>query len=128
MTTPAQFLNLDVVLKSSANLSGLTGYLKGKILILNKKEYHNEYILAFELSSQKENPQEYTDAFISLINHFPTEIMDIWNACTSRVFDYGYYGGAHSPALSTTIGADLLGQMASLRIDARVTVYPFNEP
>ncbi|WP_246738509.1 hypothetical protein [Bradyrhizobium sp. CCBAU 051011] len=53
--------------------------------------------------------------------------MDLWKACTSRTFSYGFERGADYPALDTTISADLLRQIARIDADIAITVYPFQQ-
>jgi hypothetical protein len=130
VSTPAQFLNLDLVLKSKSDLDTIIKYFDEKAFVLHHEEYNGQWMLVMELADQElaRNPSEYTERFLEIISEFPDSVRDVWKACTSRSFAYGFDGGSNSPALEATIDARLLLQMARVGADIGITVYPFREP
>ena len=74
------------------------------------------------------DPSKYTHRFLAMMFEFPDAVRDVWTACTSRTFSYGFDGGSNSPALEATISADLLLQIALAGADIGITVYPFRQP
>ena len=129
-TAPAQFLNLDLVLKSNSDLSVIIEYFGEKAFVLSHHEYNGEWTLVLELAEEElaKNPDTCTQRFLAIISEFPGEVGDAWKACTSRTFAYGFDGGSNSPALDTTISTELLLQMAQVSADIGITVYPFRQP
>jgi hypothetical protein len=130
LATPTQFLNLDLVLKSSSGLSEVIKHFDEKALVLSHHEYNGEWTLVLELAEEElgHNPSQYTERFLAIIAEFPDDIRDVWKACTSRTFAYGFDGGSNSPALETAISADLLLQIGQVGADIGITVYPFRQP
>ena len=130
LTAPAQFLNLDLVLKSNSDLSAIVKYFGEKAVVLSHQEHDGERTLVLELAEGElpQDPSKYTQCFLAIISEFPDAVRDVWNACTSRTFAYGFDGGSNSPALEATISADLLLQIARVGADIGITVYPFRQP
>ena len=118
------------MLKSGSDLSELIKYLDDKAFVVAHEKYNGEFILVLELSAEDlaQDPQDYTKRFLAIIAEFPDEVREIWESCSSRAFSYGFDGGANSPALDTTISADLLLQVARVCADIAITVYPFHQP
>jgi hypothetical protein len=129
-TAPAQFLNLDLVLRSRADLSAIIGYSDEKAFVLSHHEHDGEWTLVLELAEDRLacDPADYTRRFLAMISEFPAGVRDRWNACTSRTFSYGFDGGANAPSLEATICADLLRQLAHVGVDIGISVYPFRQP
>ena len=129
VSAPAQFLNLDLVLKSKSDLTTIIKYFDEKAFVLSHEEYNGQWTLVMELADEElaRNPSEYTQRFLAIISAFPDAIRDVWKACTSRTFAYGFDGGSNSPALESTISADLLVQIARVSADIGITVYPFRQ-
>ena len=130
LTTPARFLNLDLVLRSNSDLSPIIRYFGERVIVLTHEEYNGKWILALELADELvlEDPASYTEGFLAMMSEFPDDVREFWNACTSRTFSYGFDGGANSAALDATIKAYLLMQMSRFGADIGITVYPFRQP
>jgi hypothetical protein len=128
-TAPARFINLDLVLRSHAELRAIVGHLDEKAFALSHHEHDGQWTLVLELAEDKpeRDPAEYTRRFLAMISEFPADLRDAWNACTSRTFSYGFDGGANAPALDVTISAELLQQMAHEGVDIGISVYPVRQ-
>src|SRR6516165_4770785 len=117
-TEPARFLNLDLVLKSKSDLSTIIEYFEKKAHVLTHQEHDGEWTLVLETAEEgSKDPSQYTERFLADISQFPDAVRDVWDACTSRTFSYGFDGGYNSAALEATISADLLLQIARLGAD-----------
>ena len=127
MAAPPQFLNLDVVLKSSSNFDALVAHLGERVFVLSHHEHERQFTLVLELAEQIHDAQLCTQQFLTIIDALPDTAMNLWKACTSRTFSYGFDSGAIRPALDTTISADLLRQIARIDADIEITVYPFHQ-
>jgi hypothetical protein len=127
MAAPPQFLNLDIVLKSNSNLDALVEHLGERVFVLSHQEYERQFILVLELAETIHDAQSCTQQFLTIIDALPNTGMNLWKACTSRTFSYGFDSGADHPALETRISADLLRQIARIDADIEITVYPFHQ-
>jgi len=105
----------------SRRVSGRRGF------VISDQEYEGQFILVLELAEQVQEAQLCTQQFLTIIDALPDAAMDVWRACTSRTFSYGFDGGADHPALDTTISADLLRRIARIDADIGITVYPFRQ-
>ena len=122
-----QFLNLDVVLKSSASFDALIEHLGESVVVLTHHEHERQFMLVLELAQQIDDAQSCTRQFLAIIDQLPDTGMKLWKACTSRTFSYGFDSGADHPALDTTISADLLRRIAGIDADIEITVYPLHQ-
>jgi hypothetical protein len=77
MTAPAQFRNLDVVLRSSSNLSALVEYLDERVFVISDQEYEGQFILVLELAEQVQEAQLCTQQFLTIIDALPDAAMDV---------------------------------------------------
>jgi hypothetical protein len=131
MAAPPEFRNLDVILKSNTNLDALVEHLDERVIVISHQEYERQFLLVLELAEQTaeqiHDAQSCTQEFLAIIDALPDTAMNLWNACTSRTFSYGFDSGADYPALDTTISADLLRQIARIDADIEITVYPFHQ-
>jgi hypothetical protein len=121
---------LDLVLKSNSDLGVIVEYFDEKAFVLSHHEHNGEWTLVLELAQEElaRDPNKYTQRFLAIISEFPDEVRDVWKACTTRTFSYGFDGGSNSAALDTAISADLLLQIARGSADIGITVYPFRQP
>jgi hypothetical protein len=128
VTEPASFINIDMELESASDLNELAEHWKGKVFVLNTGPTEDGFHLALEPlidGGLNRDPVECANHLLGLVAALPPELINIWNKCTSRVFDFGFDGGLESSPIHTTLDSKIMLQMAQLRIDFRITVYPF---
>ncbi|MDO5654366.1 MAG: hypothetical protein Q4G39_09745 [Brachymonas sp.] len=126
MPTPC-FINLDLELSAPFALDALADYFGTHSFLLFNGAVDDGYRLAAEPlvgGSLSQDAIGCTQHFLDLIKTMPADLRDSWNACSSRVFDYGFDAGHDAPPLQTTLPAQLLFEMAQLGIDMRATIYP----
>jgi hypothetical protein len=130
LTAPAQFINLDLVLKSTSDLSEFVEHVDRQSFVLAHQEHDGEWILVLELADDAppRDPAAHTQRFLTLMSGLPDEARAVWTACTSRTFSYGFDGGSNAPSLDATISAELLSQIAGLGAEIGITIYPFRQP
>lgn len=131
MTTiePAEYINLDLDLKSPHDLTPLATHLSKVAFVLHNDKIGDVYRLIAEPAIEgrlNQDPQACTEEFLNIFGELPEELVAILRACTSRTFDYGFDGGSESPPLSITLPAAHLAQMAKWNIDVQVTIYPYS--
>ena len=128
MSEPPKFLNLDVVLKSNSDLGTLVRHLDQdeRVFVLSHQEFAGQSQLVLELTLE-EAPEvrSYTQHFLTIIDQLPDPMLELWKACSSRGFDYGFEGGNEYPTLEARIPADLLIQIGRIGADIGITVYPY---
>jgi hypothetical protein len=122
--TPAQFLNLDLVLKSNSDLGAPVEYLDRRAVVISHQEFERQFLLVLELAGDEsaQDARWCTQQFLTIIDEFPDAIRELWKECTSRTFSYGFEGEHDYPALDTTIPADLLLQIGRAGADIGITV------
>lgn len=121
-----KFLNLDVVLKSNASFDALVAHLGESVVVLTHHEHERQFMLVLELADQIDDAQSCTQQFLAIIDALPDTVMNLWKACASRTFSYGFDSGTDRPALDTTISADLVRGIAGVDADIEITVYPLS--
>jgi len=122
----SHFLNLDVVLKSSSDLSPLIHHLDQKVIVLAHEEFERQLLLVLELSDSGSTKDvgRCTQQFLTLIEALPEAERTLWDGCMSRTFSFGFAGGCDFPALDTTITSEQILRIAKLGADIGITVYP----
>jgi hypothetical protein len=119
------FLNLDLIVESISDLAQLAGCVGDKMLILTNERGDGHYILALELSDDRDldhDPQKYTERFIEIIMALPPDIRKIWDDCVSRTFDYGFRCGTNE-VLQMKLPPSSLLQMAELGVELKITPF-----
>ena len=99
MATPAQFLNLDVVLRSNSDLGALVKHLDQRVFVLSDQEFERQFVVVLELAGKEpaQDARWCTQQFLTIIDEFPDAVLDLWTGCTSRTFSYGFEGDATIP-------------------------------
>jgi hypothetical protein len=123
----ASFLNLDLELNASANLSRLAKHLERSAWILYSGAVKGAYRLCAEpvIGGKLSNsPRVCTAHFLDVLEALPKDLVVLFNRCKSRVFDYGFDGGMESKPLSVNLSTAHLARIAQLGIQVRITVYP----
>ena len=125
------FLNLDVALVGAHDLSPLAAHWQKEILVLRQDEAEGTHHLSFEAMTTgfardpvQPTAAEYTAYFLAQLAALPEPLRALWQACDSRVFDYGFASGQNAPVLMVDWTPSCLAQMAQWDITLRITLYP----
>ena len=124
---PAQFLNLDLEIRSKVDLAPFAAYLEQRVNLLHVGEADGEFQLTAEPPSgglAGQTPEKCTEELLSVLSTLPKAHRGVFEACHVRAFDYGFDGGLESPSLSVDLPAAQLRRMSELGVSLRVTVYP----
>ena len=125
---PAQFLNLDLEIRSKGDLAPLAAYLKQRINLLHVGEGDGEFQLTAEPPSGGligQTAEKCTEELLSVLGALPKAQRGLFEDCHVRVFDYGFDGGLESPSLSVDLPAAQLRRICELGVSLRITVYPY---
>ena len=127
---PAEFINLDLEIKSHADLSALAGHFGKEALVLFNDKIDDLYMLSIEpLVDQAfcNSADQCASHFTKILKSLPQDLRELWDACTSRIFDFGYDGGLETVPLSSDISSSTLAEIAEIGASIRITVYPFRK-
>jgi len=122
MSNP-EFINIDMELSSSENLSTLADELKGSILILKNEYEGKSYKLNFECKLNERNPTNVLMQYANLLKALSKNSQNLLKKCDSRILDFGYESGKNL-VLSNFISAEVLADIASFNFDFVITIYP----
>jgi hypothetical protein len=126
---PAAFLNLDLELRSSEDLTPLATHLEKCAFLLFNGAVGDVFQLTAEPligGDLNQNPQACTEEFLQTIGALPDGLMALFRGCSERVFDYGFESGMQPPPCMVNLPATQLSNMAQFGIALRVTVYPYD--
>lgn len=124
----ASFLNLDLELESSSDLSPLADELVRRVFVLYCGPLRSGFKLAVEPvidGSLSSSPSACTEHFLSALESLSPQGAALLKGCTSRVFDYGFDGGLEENPIHTRLECNHLGRMVALGIDLQITTYPY---
>ncbi len=127
--TPTKFLNLDLELRSHEDLTPLATHFETCGIVLFNGASNAVLQLTVEplMCGLNESPQACTDELLQTIRALPSALLELFNSCTKRIFDYGFESGAHAPPFMVDILAIQLFKISQLEIDLRVTLYPHDD-
>jgi hypothetical protein len=124
----ASFLNLDLELRSSDDLSPLAKHLGKYAFILHNGKVKSTHLLCAEPlinGGLSRSIRDCTNYFLQVLETLPTEYSHYFHHCKSRVFDYGFDGGLEAKPLSVNISSGHIARISQLGIKIRLTVYPY---
>lgn len=128
LSVAASFLNLDLELEASADLVAIAESFGRRVFVLYCGEVGSGFRLSVEPvidGGLSGDPIACTEQFLDLIEGLQQVHGDLWQSCSSRVFDYGFDGGLEENPIHTNIPVDHLARMVKLGIELRITVYPY---
>ena len=125
--TPSQFINLDLVLRSSSDLTPLAEYLGERVFVLSSGAAEGEFHLVLEAGIVASDPETYIQYFLRLIDALPPEQRTLWAGCSSRIFDFGFEGGYNAPPLQMKLQPTMLGIFAERGLTVEITFYAHND-
>lgn len=127
MAEPAAFLNLDLDLRSTIDLTPLAMHLDLVASLLYCGHHAGEFhITAEPLIGGHPNIDAVTCTreLLGTLTSLPAALKELFDGCHRRVFDYGFDGGSEAAPCSIDLPAVELSNIARMGIDLRVTVYP----
>jgi hypothetical protein len=124
----ARFLNLDVDLYSTSNLSPLGDYLENIASVLFSNEIDEGFKITVEpmCGGLGESPKVCTDEMIKIFSELPDHLKELFATCHKRVFDYGFESGIKAPVLLEELSASHLATLASMGFSLMITIYPYS--
>lgn len=128
-TYPAQFINLDVDLKSSLNLTAIKEYLDPSVSILTCDFFQDDFFLSMEPILNEDitfDAHSCTEYMLNVLEQLPTQYQELMKSSTCS-FDYGFEGGANDyKPLHVELTTSQLARMAALNVTIKITIYPYH--
>ena len=125
-----RFLNLDLDLESTTDLSPLVDYLGERVIVLCNEPVGDHFRLCLEPGgdlSHDFDPSECIDHFATLLNTLPLEIRSLWDSCESKVFDFGFESGLEPFHFSSSLPVSAVRSISSLGGEIKITIYAHQE-
>lgn len=129
--TETKFLNVDLELESTSDLSPLSQHFGEEVCVLFGGWVGERYVLSLETTSETPCPSGALDAdavihdFIALVSALPLPLRSLWDGCCSRVFDIGIDAGTAPFPFRQDVPEVTLQNASSVGAALRITVYPY---
>ena len=131
MTGPidSSFINLDLELLSSEDLTPLEVHFGRRIFLLHCAEGENGFLLVAEpviAGNLSTDPLLCTDYMLTLVESLPPGLRGLWDRCRVRRFSYGFEGGIEGKSFSAAIDAPRLGRIAAVGAEIEMVMYAYS--
>lgn len=123
----ARFLNLDLELRSSVDLSLLSNYFDEFASVLFHGKVGNEFRLTVETATgglEGDTPERCSRDMLDLLENLPQDLSMSLEQCIGRSFDYGFESGTERPPVSADLPLEILKRIIALGLSQRITLYP----
>ena len=122
-----KFLNVDLDIQSSQDISLMLKELGEKIFILHHEQQENYYFARLEINIDAPNADETINYFCDLIENLSEDSQNIWDACFSKVFDIGYESGNQPNYFTSKINPVTVKRIANIDAGLNITIYPIRQ-
>jgi hypothetical protein len=124
-----KFLNVDLEVESTADLSPLVAALGDDVVLLHIGPADGGGDLAtFELAEEHGGPDGRVLELCDLIEHLPPEAAELWRTAHRRTFDVGYECGDTPRAFQSELTHPTIRRVADLGASLTTTIYPRTDP
>lgn len=122
-TTPAEFLNVDLDLKSAAALDALVTAWGSRVIPIHAARTRGRHWMRFMLAGQPKTPAQAILRFCRLVEDLPGPARAVWKNAASREFDIGIQAGIERRAAEWVLEPKVLAAVASVGGRIRLTIY-----
>jgi len=126
------FINLDLEFDSAVDPAPLARHFGERVCVLYCGAAGSGFRLVLEAEidyAARGDVQRLTVHFLRLLETLPPALRALWDQGRSRVFDYGFEGGAAGTAVCMRqLDVDCLRRIATLGAGLHITVYPPSPP
>jgi len=129
MSSDGYYLNTDLELTSSENLSALAAFLQKKRWSVHHNDWLSEgcWLSTFEHSlGHRGGPDEAARLMLKALEHLPETLMPSWTGCSARNFNIGYQSGAGGRPIEQTLSNEVLKRIAAIGGSITVTIYAYD--
>lgn len=121
------FLNIDLDIRVHADPQALIDHWQKELTVLVDESKSDLKLLRFECVESYENAAECIQAFCTLVEQLPPDLMQFWQECLERVLDIGYESGSTKPVLIDALSAEVLIKLGRYFTGLNFTIYPTYE-
>jgi hypothetical protein len=118
-TTPTEFLNVDLDIRTKQGLSVLLSELEVSMLVLNK----TETTASLELANGGDRLDEVIVALVHVVQQLSEGARSIWDQCDNRRFNIGFKGGSMPPENQFLLSSETVALLASVCGEIAITIY-----
>ena len=121
---PAQFLNVDLEIRSRVSLEPLIEEVeKKKILVLHHARRGKSWLAVLEVALPR-NADAAVRAFGKLVKGLSPAARALWDRALARTFNIGIQAGLEPTAFEQRLAAESVREAAALGANIVVTIYP----
>lgn len=119
-----EFLNVDLDIAASTDLTPLLKALDSKSLVLFAKISPRRSFIMAEVNGQPKSASAAILKFAKILAGLRGEPRKLWRSCSCRCFNIGYKAPSRYPALCDVISLEAV--RAAIAVDAQIaiTMYP----
>ena len=121
--TKTHFLNVDLELRATKELTELVQAFEPGATALNCMPLDDGYLANLELDTQPTEAEAAIRSFIKLIERLPTRARELWNNASSRDFSIGVQAGSTPSSFDLALTPEVLGLAADVRARITFVVY-----
>ena len=124
-SAPAQFLNVDLDLKSRTDPTALVEEWEGLLIVQRVKQSTRGHWVRFHLPFPPRDPGDAVRAFAKLTRRLPSPAERIWSRA-SKELDIGFQAGAQRRERGSAewvLNARVVKALAELGVNVRITIY-----
>lgn len=120
------YLNTDLDLVSKHDLTALATFFESRGMWLLPVTHGNDglWYATFEMHTDDTEPEPHIAAMLSVAESLKEPYHTTWTNCASREFNIGYGCGNEPWAFNQRLSSELLGRIAAINADLRITLYP----
>lgn len=118
------FLNVDLDIRVHADPQALIDHWQDDLIVLVDESKSELKLLRFECVEQYSNAVQCIEAFCTLVEQIPPDLVQFWQECPERILDIGYESGSEHPALSDDFSVSLLQKVSAHFTQLKITIYP----
>ena len=119
MRERARFLNVDLDLKSRAEITPLIEALKPSVMVLHQGQRR----ATLELLKQPASAEQAVRQFINQVEGLSPPIRAVWQRCTRRVLSIGLQSGSTPHQLVIPLAPTVLSRLAILSLGIEIVMY-----
>jgi len=119
----AVYLNVDLEVRSRANLMPLVDALRPRLFVLNARRVRGAFFASFEISGLTLPPDAAIRRFAQVLSGLPPSVRRLWKSAHDRVFDIGLERTAGRGIFSLALRPETVKTIARMNARVAFTLY-----
>jgi hypothetical protein len=117
------FLNVDLDISSSENLTALAAALEPRLTALHVGRVSRKYLARFELRGQPRNPNAAIRALVSALEELKPRHRAIWKRASVLEFNIGFQAAHDAQPQEFRLDPEIVAMVARLKGKIVITIY-----